>query len=272
MTEASARKALRRLARTGLVERTGNGKKNQFALCREGSLAEAVCRLFELERDRGEALAQAVRKTIRCLSSPPRMAWVQDYLAGWSDCQEVALFYDDDVEAAGVTELKERLVEVEEEFEVVLEVRALPHAEMAEVDWSSVVPVFGTPPGNGSRGSGTGSGERPPGENPFSGNGKLNPESPEFSVALVAFLEENLSVLRRARENVRGRLRQPQNGEGHDLWEWQKILDTFSFPRLLHFLESDSPRAVRLRECSPFPAVLSEEEEARLAQLANRAH
>ena len=97
----------------------------------------------------------------------------------------------------------------------------------------------------------------------------MNPESPEFSEALVALLEENLSVLRRARENVRGRLRQPQNGNGHDLWEWQKILDTFSFPRLLHFLESDSPRAVRLRESSPFPAVLSEEEKARLAELAS---
>ncbi|MGD8362416.1 MAG: MarR family transcriptional regulator [Gemmatimonadota bacterium] len=102
-----------------------------------------------------------------------------------------------------------------------------------------------------------------------SGNGKLNPESPEFSGALVALLEEDLSVLRRARENVKGRLRENRNGNGFDLWEWQKILDTFSLPRLLSFLGSESPRAVRLRECSPFPAVLSEEERTRLAELAS---
>jgi hypothetical protein len=107
------------------------------------------------------------------------------------------------------------------------------------------------------------------GKHSDSDNGKLNPESPEFSEALVALLEENLSVLRRARENVRGRLREERNGNGYDLWEWQKILDTFSFPKLLNFLGSESPRAVRLRECSPFPAVLSEEERARLAELAS---
>jgi hypothetical protein len=107
------------------------------------------------------------------------------------------------------------------------------------------------------------------GEDGDNGNGKLSPESPEFSGALVALLEENLSVLRRARENVKGRLREDRNGNGFDLWEWQKILDTFSLPKLLSFLGSETPRAVRLRECSPFPAVLSEEERARLAELAS---
>ncbi len=102
---------------------------------------------------------------------------------------------------------------------------------------------------------------------PFGEEGRLNPASPEFSGALVALLEENLSVLRRARENVCGQLKAGANGDGPELWEWQKILDTFSLPKLLNFLDSDSPRAVRLRKCSPFPAVLSEEEQARLEEL-----
>lgn len=107
-------------------------------------------------------------------------------------------------------------------------------------------------------------------KNPFQKGGKLNPGSPEFSGALVALLEENLSVLRRARENVRGKLKEGANGDGPELWEWQKILDTFSLPKLLHFLDSDTPRAIRLRKCSPFPAVLSEEEKAKLADLINQ--
>lgn len=113
--------------------------------------------------------------------------------------------------------------------------------------------------------------EAPPSKSPFKEDGRLNPASPEFSGALVALLEENLSVLRRARENVRGKLRAGANGDGPELWEWQKILDTFSVPKLLHFLESDSPRAIRLRKCSPFPAVLSDEEKARLESLVDRS-
>jgi hypothetical protein len=270
MTESGARKGLQRLTRTGLVERAGNGKKHHFVFCTEGALAREVARLFQAERDRGEALAQALRGIVRGLSTPPAIAWVQDFLTGWTDCQEVAVFCPDGSPAECGEELKGRLGEVEEEFDVILEVRSYSAPELNEVDWAGVIVLSGALPGAAASGPANELPERGPIANPFSGNGKLNPESSEFSEALVALLEENLSVLRRARENVRGRLRQPQNGNGHDLWEWQKILDTFSFPRLLHFLESDSPRALRLRESSPFPAVLSAEEKARLAELAFR--
>jgi hypothetical protein len=269
MTESGARKVLQRLTRTGLVERAGNGRKNHFVFSREGALAQEVARLFLVERERGNALAQALRRTIRSLSDPPEIAWVQDFLAGWADCQEVAVFCQGRPPADCVEELKKRLVEVEEEFEVLLELQTYTAQELDEVDWARVVVLMGTPPGATVPSSTGDPPEKSRGESPFSGGGKLNPKSPEFSEALVALLEENLSVLRRARENVRGRLGQSQNGNSHDLWEWQKILDTFSFPKLLHFLESDSPRAVRLRESSPFPAILSEEEKARLAELAS---
>ncbi|MGW8268567.1 MAG: MarR family transcriptional regulator [Longimicrobiales bacterium] len=272
MTESGARKALQRLSRTGLVERTGNGEKNQFVFYGEGALAQEVARLFQVERERGEALAQALRKTIGGLSNPPEIAWVQDFLGGWKDLQEVAVFCPGETSVECVEALRERLVAVEREFAVSLEVRTCSAGELDEVNWPEVVVLRGTPPGATVASSTEDVSEKNPGDNPFSPAGKLNPESPEFSGALVALLEENLSVLRRARENVRGRLGESRNGHSHDLWEWQKILDTFSFPRLLHFLESDSPRAVRLRESSPFPAVLSEKEKARLAELASAPH
>ncbi len=273
MTESGARKILHRLTRTGLVERTGNGRKNRFVFCREGALAKELARLFEVERNRSEVLAQALRRTIRGLSKPPEAAWVQDFLAGWPDCQEVGVFDEAGLPAPLLEELREGLVRVEEEFEIVLEVRGFSMDEIASVDWSKAMVLRGTPPGVESGGVEAAAVRgRDSGDDPLSGNGKLNPESPEFSGALVALLEENLSVLRRARENVREKLDKREPGNGHDLWEWQKILDTYPFPRLLHFLESDSPRAVRLRECSPFPAVLSDEEKAQLEDLAERVH
>jgi hypothetical protein len=102
--------------------------------------------------------------------------------------------------------------------------------------------------------------------------GDLDPQSPEFSDALVSLLEEHLSLLQRARQHVIAALKDRYDENGYDLWEWRKVLDTYPLPRLLHFLQSQSPRAARLRRSSPFPAVLSEGEKQRLNELVHRAH
>ena len=113
------------------------------------------------------------------------------------------------------------------------------------------------------------------------GNGKgnapekrhvVNPASPEFHSALVSMLEEDLSLIRRAREKVLEKLEHREPGNGHDLWEWRKILDTYPLPRLLNFLESESPRAARLRKSSPFPEVMSKREQERLGEHVELAH
>jgi len=265
MTESHARKILHRLARTGLVEERPNHRGTRFVLSRQGSLAREVVRLFEVERDRASQLQQSLKMTVRSGSHSPEMAWVQEFLAGWVDCQEIAVHYPEEPRDEWLTDLQSQLVEVEEEFEVMLQVQPFSRAELAEVDWARVVMLVGREPFQVVRP------EEEHLENASAApEGKLNPRSSEFSGALVALLEENLSVLRRARDKVRGELDGRPNGHAHDLWEWQKILDTFSLPRLLSFLGSETPRALRLRECSPFPEVLSDEEKARLAELASR--
>ena len=57
----------------------------------------------------------------------------------------------------------------------------------------------------------------------------------------------------------------------HDLREWHTILSKYSRHRLRDFLVSDTPRAQRLRQSSPFFAVLSaDERDEVLALLENR--
>jgi len=266
MTESGARKALRRLTRTGLVAKVETDHRDHYVFRPYGALGKEIARLFQVEREWSEALAHAIRRAIRKLPAPPALVWVQDFLTGWTDCLEVAVHCGRISSVICLEALREQLGPVEEEFEVLLNLHHYDAEEMKAVDWSGAVvllrgqePVESTVPGVDRQSSSI---------SPFPETGRLNPKSAAFSGALVALLEENLSVLRRARENLRGQLDQPQNGNGHDLWEWKKILDTFSLPRLLNFLESDSPRAIRLRATSPFPAILSEEEMGRLAELA----
>jgi hypothetical protein len=209
MTPSGARKALRRLARAGVVEKVGNGKATRYLLCREGRLASEIARLFELEREDGESESK-----------------------------------DDRTEGEGSGE-----------------------ARRAEGNGKN---------GNGGRPSGREKAGN--GASNRNGNGSpsvlddVEPSSPEFHSALVSLLEEDLSLIRRAREKVLEKLEERQAGNGHDLWEWRKILDTYSLPKLLHFLESRSPRAARLRKSSPFPEVMSDEERERLGGYVDRVH
>jgi DNA-binding Lrp family transcriptional regulator len=114
--------------------------------------------------------------------------------------------------------------------------------------------------------------EQAAGNGSAAGHIQVDPASPDFHFALVSLLEEDLSLIRRARERVLEKLEHRHPGNGHDLWEWRKILDTYPLPRLLHFLESESPRAQRLRESSPFPEVMSGEEKERLGRILGRVH
>lgn len=125
---------------------------------------------------------------------------------------------------------------------------------------------------NGSRWASRNGCSKRNGDVPPIGPEGLDPSSPDLHCALVSLLEEDLSLIRRARENVLKRLEDRGPGKSHDLWEWRKVLETYPLPRLLHFLESESPRALRLRESSPFLQVMSEDERERLGGLLERAH
>lgn len=174
MTLSAARKALRRLAEVGVVEKVGTGESTRYVLNRGSGLADEIVRLFELERERIDP--------------------------GWAR------------------------------------------------------------------------GRRPKASSTPKPHRDLDPEAPHFNDALVSMLEEDLSLIKRAREKIREKLENRHPGNGHDDWEWRKILDTYPLPRLLHFLESESPRAVRLRKTSPFPEVMSERERERLGELIERIH
>ncbi len=184
MTPSGARKALRGLARAGVVERFGAGKATRYALRREGRLAGEIVRLFEMERE----------------------ALDPEWVRGRPDRAETQ---DNGVHA---------------------------------VPRTSASPM------------------------------ELDPESPEFHEGLLALLEENLSLIIRARSRILEKLEHRHPNNGHDDWEWRKILDTYPLPRLIRFLGSDSPRALRLRKSSPFPEVMSERERARLGELLERVH
>lgn len=85
-----------------------------------------------------------------------------------------------------------------------------------------------------------------------------------LSRELAKTIQQDTSFLRRAKEHIEHLLHSDQGMANRDLKEWRDILDNYSMQRLSNFLLSSSERAIRLRQSSPFFAVLTADERARL--------
>lgn len=70
-------------------------------------------------------------------------------------------------------------------------------------------------------------------------------------------LASRYSLRVRARRHLDRLLTQDQGAAVHDLIEWRQILDAYSDQRLVDFLKTAGPRAMRLYQSMPFLAVLS---------------
>ena len=85
-----------------------------------------------------------------------------------------------------------------------------------------------------------------------------------LSRKLAGAIEQDTSLLRRAKEHVDRMLREDQGTATRDLMEWRNILDKYSIQRLSRFLISSSKRANRLRQSNPFFAILNPDERSQL--------
>ena len=86
-----------------------------------------------------------------------------------------------------------------------------------------------------------------------------------LSRKLAKAIEQDTSLLRRAKNHIDRLLNEDQGSANRDLTEWRDILDMYSIQRLSRFMTSSSERADRLRQSNPFFAILNSDERARLA-------
>jgi len=82
---------------------------------------------------------------------------------------------------------------------------------------------------------------------------------------LADAIEKDTSLIRRAKDNIDRLLKEDQGAAAGDIMEWHNILDTYSIQRLARFFTSSSERANRLRQSSPFFAILNDDERAQIA-------
>lgn len=251
LTAAGARRALARLVRTGFVIRVGD-RSQRFRLRRDELLLEALGSLFSAERRRFERLVSAIGESLEPFAEI-KTAWIAELPTDVTDALDLFVLTDPRSLADLVTELRRRILHVERAFDLTIEIRAHTEADAPPVDWRGAILVAGVP-------------SIQTGGEPLPGRMHADRErrALRMSEAIVTLLERDPSLVSRAMAHLERILEGEHGAASHDLREWLDLLRTYSPERLARFLVADSPRANRLRQSSPFFAVLGPDERDRV--------
>ena len=248
LSNPGTHKALRSLGETGYVLSVGEGRPFLYTVQRIGKIPELLIELFRAERNRHDTLLREIRQAIDGLNPPPRSGWIERQVANRTDPLEVGILQDVRTVDASVRQLRERLVDVESTFDVTIEVTGYTRADLDEIDQRNIIPLAGTPPGTG-----------------LGGHFRLarsHDEKEQLALESAKAIASMLTppLVRRALIHIEALLSEGQGMADQDLREWAQILADFTPSRLRSFLVSKSQRATRLRQSSPFPAVLDDRE------------
>ncbi|MGM0668779.1 MAG: hypothetical protein ACQET1_03620 [Gemmatimonadota bacterium] len=248
LTEAGARRALRRLEKTGFIQRFGGGHSKQFVLRDSDLVTDQLRDLFRCERERHQALFNGIREVFDRFSEI-QVSWIDAapsqpgqplHLGVQSDSRSLTYLNE---------EIRKRIVGVENDFDVTIEVHTFSKADTPNIPWERTEILTGhmpeTSPDPNQRARGHDARER---------------RAARLSETIARLLDQDPSIIKRAQKHLERLLTEDHGPATHDLREWEDILKQYSPRRIREFLVSETPRAERLRQSSPFFAVLTAEE------------
>jgi DNA-binding Lrp family transcriptional regulator len=255
LTAPGAQKALGRLVRSGFVLRVGGGRSRQYEIRRSDPLMSHIIALFKAEQDRFERLGAKLRQAVARLSPPPHAAWVRSAPQRLDDPLTVGLLHESGQLAQAKEQLRAELDGIEREFDLIIDLESYTKAEIADLKIGDAQFLYGFSPSE----------DHPPvkAQQPITHDEKDRRQK-RLSCGLAAAVEQDPSLVKRAKAHLDRLLEENQGAAAGDLKEWRGILEIYPLHRLLRFLESSGERAERLRQSNPFFAVLTLEEQARL--------
>jgi len=256
LTLPGAQKAFARLFRSGFVSRVGGGRKHQYEISRSNRIMQIVSELFQTEKDRYEQLLAEIKTEIENLTPHPYAAWIQTVPKEIGAPLTLGLLHETLHLTDCIRRLRAKLNEVEKIFDLTIEVKGYTKADISDLRFEGVTPLYGVLP------SPVGFGW--PGIKIPATHGGRDRLLLGMSGKLADAIEQDASLVKRAKEHIDRLLQSNQGPANRDLREWRDILEMFSIQRLSRFLTSTSERANRLRQSNPFFAVLTPEDQARL--------
>lgn len=254
LTLAGARRALVRLAKTGFVQRVGGGRSQRYVLREADPITSTIRELFRNESKRYRDLRTQAREALENLpeiqaawiDSPPTQVGKPLQIGILSDSRSLAYLGD---------QVRKRLAEIERQFDVIIEIRTFSRADAPE-DFLDGAELLA-----GYIDTGVSISDRT--------HAERDERAARFSSAIAEILDSDPSLIKRASRYLEFLLEDSQGSASHDLREWHDILTRYSTQRIKDFLVAETPRAKRLRQSSPFFAVLDPDERNKLTAAAD---
>lgn len=251
LTPAGARRALQRLEETGFVQRVGAGRTLQYGVRRREPIVTTLAQLFAQEEQRYDTFVSGLRAALENLHELQEV-WVESLPAGPREPVEIVMVAETDAADWMAEEVRSRLRDLEKDFDLIVEVSLFTRADAPNPApealhlWMAEVR-----------------------EEPGTRHQPLTHiEAEERSLALARGITELIrsdpSLIKRARQHLNRLVHEGQGTATGDIVEWRQLLETYSPERLRDLLVSESSRARRLRQSSPFFAVLTADERDRL--------
>jgi predicted transcriptional regulator len=256
LTTRGTRKALKRLLQSGFVLRVGGGRRHQYEINRSDKLIKAVLKLFQAEKNRYEALLNSIKKELEKPLPYPRSSWIQELPNEYGDPLVIGVLHETKRLANYIQRLRTQLNQVERNFDLTIEVYGYTKADVPSLSANEVTLLFGIMPFPDKY-------SREMHAKPLTHKEK-DQHMLELSRKLAEYIEHDATLVRRAKEHVQRMLRKDHGSATKDIEEWRDILESYSIRRLSRFLTSTSERANRLRQSSPFFAILSPDERNQL--------
>ena len=256
LTIPGTHQALKRLLQSGFVVRVGGGRRYLYELNRSDKLIKALLKLFQVEKNRYEALLNSIKKEFEKPVPYPRSAWIQELPNEYGDPLVIGVLHETKHLANYINRLRTQLNRIERNFDITIELKGYTKADVPDLNGDKVTLLFGIMPF--------------PDKHDLKMRTKPSTHKEkdqhmlEISYKLAEAIENDTSFVRRAKEHVQRMLRKNHGSATKDIKEWRDILESYSIRRLSRFLTSTSERANRLRQSSPFFAILSTDERNQL--------
>ncbi len=257
LTVPGAQKALERLLRSGFISRVGGGRKHQYEIRCSDRLMQITLELFQVENQRYEQLLATIKKEIKHLTPHAHAAWIQPLPKETGEPLTLGLLHETRHLTNCLRQLRTKLNQVEHLFNLTIELEGYTKADISDLKFRDVTPLYGIMPSSNRL-------TRQHVKSPLTHREK-DRRLLALSRKLAKAIEQDTSLLRRAKNHIDRLLNEDQGSASRDLTEWRDILHMYSIQRLSRFIASASERADRLRQSNPFFAILNSDERARLA-------
>ena len=243
LTPAGARKALGRLAESGLVERVGSGRAQKWGLNEDQALIQALRHLFAQEQQRYDELLARLQSAVALPEI--RAAWMERLPLSMAEPVDVSAVADGEAIPWVHEELRARLIALEKELDLIIEVAVFTRAD-APAPGPDAVFLWGTDADTSSIDR-----RRP------QTHTEADQRSLRIAESIAELIRSDPSLIKRAIRHLDRLMNEGQGTASGDIAEWRQLLEAYSPERVRDLLVSTSSRARRLRQSAPFFAVLT---------------